>query len=39
MDFGWNESGPRMDPNGTKVKHKWNVNGILVGLYVEAIFF
>jgi hypothetical protein len=27
MDFGWNESGPRMDLSGTKMKHKWNVNG------------
>jgi hypothetical protein len=34
MDFGWNESGPRMDPRcdvgGTKVKNRWNINGTLM---------
>jgi hypothetical protein len=34
MDFGWNESRPRVDPrcdlSGTKVKHRWNVNETLV---------
>ncbi len=34
MDFGWNESEPRVDPRcdvgGTKVKNRWNVNGTLV---------
>jgi hypothetical protein len=33
MDFGWNESGLRMDPRcdvgGAKTKHRWNVNGTL----------
>jgi len=36
MDFGWNESAPkvhpRCDPSGTKMKHRWNVNETLVEL-------
>ncbi len=34
IDFGWNESEPRVDPRcdvgGTKVKNRCNVNGTLV---------
>jgi hypothetical protein len=43
MDFGWNESESRMDPNGTKMKHKWNVNGTPMefwwGCMWKQIFF